>query len=144
MIKMKKILEINRCGMMFSFLMIFLFSGCDEYQNCIKTVKYQEYTASGSLVIDTLYTRYGYRGMYKAVSKDKKDTLEIFVYKYFPKLPQKGDSIVKVLNKPYYTLYSKDSFFVMGFDCRVRDVVIFESGLIEDIDIYQIEEIDVY
>ena|SRR5690625_136258 len=133
MIKMKKILEINRCGMMFSFLMIFLFSGCDEYQGCMKTVELNIYPSYGSFVIDTLYTRFGYRTTYKAISKDRKDTLEIFDYKSFPKLPQKGDSIVKVLNKPYYTLYSKDSFFVIGADCRVRRTVTFQSGLIEDI-----------
>lgn len=139
---MKK--KSNRYGVIYSLFFIFLFSGCDEYQTCIKSVEFNTYPISGSVVIDTLYTRYGYRGMYKAVSKDKKDTLEIFDYKSFPKLPQKGDSVVKVLNEPYYTLYSKDSFFVMGADCRIKRVVIFESDLMEDINIDHIEELDVY
>ncbi len=80
--------------------------------------------------------------MYKAISKDRKDTLEIFDYNSLPKTPQKGDSIVKILNEPYYTLYSKDSFFVMGADCRIRRTVTFNSGLMEDVQINQIEEVD--
>jgi len=58
MIKMKKILKINRYGMMFSFLMIFLFSSCDEYQGCMKTVELNIYPSYGSFVIGTLYTKY--------------------------------------------------------------------------------------
>ena len=135
---MKK--KSNRYGIIYGLFFIFLFSGCDEYQTCIKTVEFNTYPISGSVVIDTLYTRYGYRGMYKAVSKDKKDTLEIRYYNLFPRTPQKGDSVVKVLNEPNYTLYSKDSFFVMGTDCRIKRVVTFEKGLIDTINAIQEEE----
>src|SRR5690625_2434020 len=134
MIKMKR----NR--LIYCLFFILIFSGCDEYQQCVKSVEYNEYPISGSFVIDTLYTRYGYRGMYKAVSKDRKDTLEIFSFNSLPKTPKKGDSIVKILNEPYYTLYSKDSFFVMGLDCRIKRVVIFEKGLIDTINAIHEEE----
>ncbi len=132
----------NRYEFIYGLFFILIFSSCDEYQNCIKTVELNIYPSSGSFVIDTLYTRYGYRTMYKAISKDRKDTLEIFDYNSLPKTPQKGDSIVKILNEPYYTLYSKDSFFVMGADCRIRRTVTFNSGLMEDVQINQIEEVD--
>ncbi len=129
MIRMKRYQLIN------CLFFIFIFSGCDEYQTCMKSVEFNTNPISGSVVIDTLYTRYGYRGMYKAVSKDRKDTLKVEYYNAFPRTPQKGDSIVKVLNESNYTLFSKDSFFVMGLDCRIRRVVTFESGLIADIEV---------
>ena len=128
---MKK--KSNRYGFIYSLFFILMLLGCDEYQDCMKFLEYNVYPISGSVVIDTLYTKYGYRGMYKAVSKDRKDTLEIHYYNVFPRTPQKGDSVVKILNEGNYTFYTKDSFFVMGLDCRIKRVVTFQSGLIEDI-----------
>src|SRR5699024_4461261 len=138
MIKMKK--KSNRYGFIYSLFFILMLLGCDEYQTCIKSVEFNTYPISGTVVIDTLYTKFNFQGVYKAVSKDRKDTLDLEYYNAFPRTPQKGDSVVKILNDGNYTFYTKDSFFVMGLDCRIKRVVTFEKGLIDTIKAIQEEE----
>lgn len=106
--------------------------GCDDYQECIKSVEKNEMLWRGELKIDTIIHKYGDRGAYSVISKDRRDTLKIMGYNVFPRTPEIGDSIKKMSGEYTYTLYKSDSFFVIGIDCKIKRVIIYDKGVIEN------------
>lgn len=98
---------------------------CEERLNIsIKPIK-------GTVKIDTLYD--GDRAR-MAMNLKTMEEIKIKDYIGFPKKLMVGDSIVKLEGESTYTLYKKDSFYVMGFDCNLRKVVVFSSGLRDELD----------
>ena len=104
-----------------------LFSSCID---CEKRLRDFIKPINGAIKIDTLYD--GDRACI-VMNLKTMEKLKIKDYNSFPKKPMVGDSIVKLEGETTYTLYKKDSFYVMGLDCSIKEVVIFSSGSIKDL-----------